>query len=148
MAAQVKPIPDGFHTATPYLLVQDGDKQIDFLKQAFGATEVHVSRTPNGRLMHGEVKMGDSIIMIGEARDNWKALPAMVYLYVEDVDRTFRQATAAGGKTVQEVKDQFYGDRSGGVGDPNGNMWWIATHVEDVSHEELNRRFAAMGQQH
>jgi PhnB protein len=148
MAAQVRPIPDGFHTATPYLLVQDGDKQIDFLKQAFSATEVHVSRTPGGRLMHGEVKIGDSIIMIGEARDNWKAMPAMVYLYIEDADRTFRQATAAGGKTVREVKTEFYGDRSGGVEDPNGNIWWIATHVEDVPHEELKRRSAAMGQQH
>ncbi|MGH9622568.1 MAG: VOC family protein, partial [Bryobacteraceae bacterium] len=80
--------------------------------------------------------------------DTWKAMPAMVYLYVEDVDGTFRQATAAGGKTVREVKDEFYGDRSGGVEDSCGNMWWIATHVEDVSREELERRFAAMGQQH
>ncbi|MGH9611226.1 MAG: VOC family protein [Bryobacteraceae bacterium] len=148
MATKVKPIPDGFHTATPYLVVDDGDKQIQFLKQAFDATEVHVSRRPNGRMMHAEVKIGDSIIMIGEAQDTWKAMPAMVYLYVEDVDGTFRQATAAGGKTVREVKDEFYGDRSGGVEDSCGNMWWIATHVEDVSREELERRFAAMGQQH
>ncbi|MGH9445385.1 MAG: VOC family protein [Terriglobia bacterium] len=148
MATKVKPIPDGFHTATPYLVVDDGDKQIQFLKQAFDATEVHVSRRPNGRMMHAEVKIGDSIIMIGEAQDTWNAMPAMVYLYVEDVDGTFRQATAAGGKTVREVKDEFYGDRSGGVEDPCGNMWWIATHLEDVSREELERRFAAMGQQH
>lgn len=98
--------------------------------------------------MHGEVKIGDSMIMIGQSRDNWKAMPAMIYLYVEDVDRTFRQAISAGGKTVREVKTEFYGDRSGGVEDLCGNTWWISTHVEDVSHEELERRFAAMGQQH
>ncbi|HEX7361638.1 MAG TPA: VOC family protein [Bryobacteraceae bacterium] len=148
MATKVKPIPDGFHTATPYLLVNDGDKQIAFLKRAFGAAEVHVSRHPGGSFMHGEVKIGDSMIMIGQSRDNWKAMPAMIYLYVEDVDRTFRQAISAGGKTVREVKTEFYGDRSGGVEDLCGNTWWISTHVEDVSHEELERRFAAMGQQH
>lgn len=147
-ATNVKPIPDGFHTATPYLLVEDGDKQLQFLKQAFGATERHVSRLPDGRLTHCEVKIGDSIIMIGQVRDPWKPMPAMVHLYVEDVDQTFQKASEAGGKTVREVKNEFYGDRSGGVEDPSGNIWWIATHVEDVSPDEIERRFATMGQQH
>lgn len=147
-ANKVTPVPEGFHTATPYLLVEDGDKQIQFLKQAFGATERHVSRLPDGRMTHGEVKIGDSIIMIGQVGDPWKPMASMVHLYVEDADRTFEKATEAGGKAVREVKDEFYGDRSGGIQDPCGNIWWIATHVEDVSHEEIERRFAAMGGQH
>lgn len=148
MATKVKPIPDGFHTANVYLLVEDGDKQIKFLKQAFDATEIHVSRLPDGRMLHAEFKIGDSIVMIGQAQDRWKPMPAMIYLYVEDVDHTFGKAIAAGGKSLREVKDEFYGDRSGGVEDTCGNQWWIATHIEDVSHEEVNRRFAAMGHQH
>lgn len=143
MPTTAKPVPEGFHTVTAHLLVEDGDRQIQFLKQAFDAVEVHLSRLPNGRIMHVEVKIGDSIVMIGEAGDTWKPMPAMIQLYVEDVDRTFQKAVAAGGKSVREVRDEFYGDRSGGVQDPNGNLWWIATHVEDVAPEEMKRRSAA-----
>lgn len=148
MKQNVKPIPDGFHTATVYLIVSDAAKQIEFLKQAFGATEIHRSTLPDGSVIHAEVKIGDSIVMIGGARDQWTPRPSAVYLYVEDVDAVFQKAVQAGGKSLGEPKDQFYGDRSGGVEDPNGNYWWIATHIEDVSHEEIERRFAAMGQKH
>jgi len=124
------------------------EKQIEFLKQAFGAQELHRSVGPDGNIIHAEVRLGDSVVMIGQAGGPWKPRPGTVYLYVEDVDATHRRAVEAGAKSLGEPKDQFYGDRSGGVEDPNGNMWWVATHIEDVSHEESDRRFAAMGQKH
>jgi PhnB protein len=148
MNTQVKPIPDGFHTANVYLQVEDARKQIAFLKQAFGAEERHSSVGPDGNIIHAEVKLGDSVVMIGQAGGPWKPRPCTVYLYVENVDAAHRSAVEAGAKSLGEPKDQFYGDRSGGVEDPNGNWWWIATHIEDVSHEESNRRFAAMGNKH
>lgn len=148
MSTSTKPIPKGFHTATPYLIVENVAKQIDFLKNAFGATETHRSTLPDGHIIHAEVRIGDSMIMIGGAREPWKPRPATVYLYFEDVDRVFHKAVEAGGKSMQEPKDQFYGDRSGGVEDPNGNYWWLATHIEDVPNEEIDRRFAAMAHQH
>ena len=147
MNPKVKTIPDGFHTANVYLQVEDARKQIAFLKQAFGAEERH-SVGPDGNIIHAEVKLGDSVIMIGQAGRPWKPRPCTVYLYVEDVDAAHRSAVEAGAKSLGEPKDQFYGDRSGGVEDTNGNWWWVATHIEDVSHEESNRRFAAMGHKH
>lgn len=148
MSSQVKPIPDGFHTANVYLQVEDAAKQIDFLKEAFGAEEIHRSLGADGNIMHAEVRMGDCIVMIGQTGGPWKPRPCTVYLYVENVDAVHRKAVDAGARPLAEPKDQFYGDRSGGVEDGNGNWWWIATHIEDVSHEESNRRFAAMGHKH
>jgi PhnB protein len=95
---------------------------------------------PDGSVWHAEMRIGDSMLMMGEAGGQWKARPANLYLYVEDVDRTYAQAVAAGGKSLGEPKTQIYGDRSGGGEDPCGNSWWIATHVEDVSPEEMERR--------
>ncbi len=148
MTAQVKPIPDGFQTANVYLVVTDLAKQIAFLTQAFDAQELHRSTMPDGVIMHAEVRIGSSIIMMGQANAQWPPRPTTVYLYVEDVDAAFKNALAAGAKSLTEPQDQFYGDRSAGVEDPCANYWWIATHIEDISYEESSRRFAAMGNKH
>lgn len=136
----VKPIPDGFHSVTSYLLVEDAAGQIDFLKRAFGAEEIECHKTPDGSIMHAQVKIGDSIVMMGEPRGEFKAMPCMIYLYVNDADATFKRALEAGATSVMEPMDQFYGDRSGGVKDKAGNMWFISTHIEDISPEELAKR--------
>ena len=148
MKPNVKSIPDGFQTVNAYLQVDSVAKEIAFLEQTFGGNVLHRSVLPDGRSIHAEVKVGNSIVMMGQGNDTWKPRPCAVYVYVDDVDATYRCAVAAGGKSLGEPKDQFYGDRSGGVEDPCGNSWWIATHIEDVSHEESDRRFAAMGHQH
>ena len=140
----VQPIPDGSHTVTPYLVAEGIPKLIDFLKQAFGAQELGRMARPDGGVMHAEMKVGDSKLMMGEPMGDWKAKPCSLYLYVEDVDAVYQRAIQAGGTSVREPSDQFYGDRTGGVTDPCGNYWGIATHVEDVSHEEMAKRFAAM----
>ncbi|MBX3414334.1 MAG: VOC family protein [Pirellulales bacterium] len=143
----VKPIPDGYHTVTPYLIVSGVPKLLAFMKQAFDAQEMSLTRHPDGSVMHADMKVGDSRIMIGEARDEWPPLPAMIYLYVPDTDATYQKAIAAGAETVMEPADQFYGDRNAGVKDPTGILWWIGTHQEDVSEEEMSRRIKAMSQQ-
>jgi PhnB protein len=138
----VKPIPEGYHTVTPYLTVQEAAKLIDFLKKAFGATETHPPhKRPDGTIMHAEVKIGDSRIMISDANEQVPATKASLYLYVEDADAVYKRALSAGSTSVMEVTDMFYGDRSGGVKDAFGNRWWIGTHKEDVSAPELEKRF-------
>jgi uncharacterized glyoxalase superfamily protein PhnB len=136
----VKPIPDGYHTVTPYLTLNNPGAVIDFLKKAFDAQETFAMRDDKGNVQHAEVKIGDSIVMLGAAHDQWKARPSNFYLYVEDVDAMYKKAIAAGGKSISEPATQFYGDRHGGVEDSEGNNWWVATHVEDVSPQELERR--------
>jgi uncharacterized glyoxalase superfamily protein PhnB len=138
MTTKVKPVPEGYHTVIPYIVVPDVAKLIDFAKQAFGATEVNVSRLPDGSVMHAEIKIGDSIIMMGQS--GTMTFLAMLHLYMEDVDAVYQRAIQAGGKSLREPTDQFYGDRSAAVEDAFGNQWWIATHVEDVSPEEMERR--------
>jgi uncharacterized glyoxalase superfamily protein PhnB len=140
----VQAIPNGSHSITPYLVVEGVPKLIEFLKQAFGAQELGRMARPDGGVMHAEVKVGDSKLMMGEPMGDWKAKPCSLYLYVEDVDAVYQRAIQAGGTSVSEPSDQFYGDRTGGVIDPSGNYWGIATHVEDVSHEEMAKRAAAM----
>jgi uncharacterized glyoxalase superfamily protein PhnB len=144
MKRSVQPIPEGFHSITPYLVVEGVPKLIDFLKQAFGAQEIARMASPEGGVVHAEMKIGDSIVMMGEAMGDWKAKPCSLYLYVGDVDAVYQRAVQAGGASVREPSDQFYGDRTGGVTDPSGNYWGIATHVEDVRPEEMKKRFAAM----
>jgi PhnB protein len=141
----VNPIPEGHHTVTPYLTVRGAGQLIEFLKKAFDATLVYEMRRPDGSVGHAEVKIGDSMVMIGEASDKCQPTPAMMYLYVADSDAWYNKAIAAGATVEREIADQFYGDRSGGVKDMCGNQWWLSTHVEDVSPEELDRRMAAMG---
>jgi uncharacterized glyoxalase superfamily protein PhnB len=145
MKRSVKPIPEGFHTVNSYLTVPGIARLIEFLKQGLGAQTIGgVHTDPEGRIMHAEVKIGDTIVMLGEPAGPWPAKPCNLYAYVEDVDSVYQKAIQAGGKSLQEPKDQFYGDRSCGVEDPSGNMWWIATHIEDVSEEEIGRRMAEM----
>ena len=133
----LKPVPDGFHTVTPYLTVTDASALLDFVTRAFNATAHHVLRGPDGAIAHSDVVIGDSHVMMGQAGAQWTPMPAQIYLYVPDCDAMFKQAVAAGGTTVQEPQTQFYGDRHGCVKDQNGNLWWIATHVEDVPEEEV-----------
>jgi uncharacterized glyoxalase superfamily protein PhnB len=139
-----KPIPEGYRSVTPYLLVPNVPKLIEFLKNAFGAEEAYPPFAgPDGRIMHAEVKVGDSILMMGEPMGEFGPMPASLYLYVSDTDATYQSALKAGATSVMEPANQFYGDRSAGVKDPTGNVWWIATHVEDVPPEELSKRAEA-----
>ena len=146
-----KPIPDGYRTATPYLIIKGAADAIEFYKRAFGATELLRMADPQGRVGHAEIKIGDSVIMLADEH------PAMGYrgprslggssvsilLYLEDVDGVFERAVKAGAKAQRPVADQFYGDRSGTLEDPFGHVWTVATHVEDVSPEEMRRRAEA-----
>jgi PhnB protein len=138
----VKPIPDGYHSITPYLVVNGAAKLIDFAKQAFGAQEIMRMPGPNNTLGHAEIRIGDSVVMMADAGGGYPARAANLMLYVTNVDEVYRQALKAGAKSEREPADQFYGDRSAGVSDPAGNQWWIATHVEDVAPEEMARRAA------
>ena len=140
-AKKVQPIPAGFHTVTPYLTVRGVKGLIEFVKAAFGAKLKMAHAMPDGTVMHAEVKIGDSIVMMGEARD--KVLESMCYLYVKDTDKLYHQALKAGGTSIMEPVNQFYGDRNAAVKDAWGNQWWIGTHVEDVSPKEMNKRMAA-----
>jgi len=135
-----KPQPDGYHTITPYLVVEGAARLIDFAVQAFDAREVERFAAPGNRIGHAELRIGDSVVMLGDARGEHAPMPAMLYIYVPDADVTYRRALASGAVSVQEPADQFYGDRSAGVRDPCGNLWWIATHIEDVPPLELKRR--------
>lgn len=136
----VKPIPDGYHTITPYLVVQGAAKLIEFLEQAFGAKVRSRSARPDGTIMNAELRIGDSMIMMGESQGEHKPRPSSIYLYVEDADVVYQRALDAGAKSLMAPADQFYGDRNGGVEDPSGNTWWIGTHMEDVSPEEMEKR--------
>ncbi len=140
----VKPIPDGYYTVTPYLTVADAEAQIDFLKRAFGAEEKYRHTDGQGRVGHAEVRVGNSMVMIGQARDQWTPRQASFYLYVEDVDAVYKSAVGAGGKSLREPTNEAYGDRGSGVEDSQGNQWWIGTHVEDVSPEEVQRRYSEL----
>jgi PhnB protein len=143
----VKAIPDGYRTVTPYLMVSGAAQLIDFVKHAFEAEEIDRLSMPDGTVAHAEVRIGDSLVMVTEATGQWNPMPASFYLYVPDADTTYRRALQAGATSVMEPADQFYGDRSAGVRDPSGNLWWVATRIEDISREELHRRGDARAQQ-
>src|SRR6058998_3852856 len=143
MKSQVKAIPDGYHTVTPVLMVDDAAKLIDFLKEAFDAREKERFTDPNGKILHAEVTLGDSIVQLSDAIGEWKPIQVPLLLYVTDTDSTYRRALQAGATSLRKPMDAFYGDRSAGVKEPFGNSWWIATHQEDVSREELERRAEA-----
>lgn len=139
-----KPIPDGYHSVTPYLFVESAERLLRFVSDAFGATETLRVPRADGSIMHAEVVIGDSRIMIGDVSGpatEFGAMPSSIFLYVTDCDAVYQQAIAAGGTSVREVADiPFNGERYGGVRDPLGNIWWIATHVRDVSTEEMMQR--------
>ena len=154
----VKPIPEGYHSVTPYLIIQGAAEALDFYKRAFGAKELFRFPMPDGKIAHAEIKIGDSPIMLGDEpqddlhREMGHQSPKSLHgsavgimLYVEDVDAVAKQAVAAGAKEVRAVVDQFYGDRSGTFLDPFGHIWTVATHKEDVSPEEMQRRMKQQG---
>ncbi len=136
----VKPVPDGYHTITPYMVSSNAEELLAFLKKAFEAREIEVMRAPDGSIWHADVTVGDSHIMVSQSSAQYPAMQAGIYLYVPDTDATYRAALAAGATSTMEPADQFYGDRNAGVKDAQGNMWWIGTHVEDVAPEEIKRR--------
>ena len=140
----VKPIPNGFHTVTPYLTVRGATKVIEFLQQAFGAEiPEEIMMRPDGSIAHAQVKIGDSRVMIAEESEMAKATSSTFYLYVPNADSVYQRALKAGGKSVMEPADMFYGDRSGCVKDPAGNSWFMATHKEDIAPQELKKRAEA-----
>ena len=144
----VKSIPEGYHSVTPYLVVRGAEQTIDFLKKAFGAkVAFDPMKRPDGTILHTEVEIADSPVMIAEASDEHPPMPCMLYLYVADVDATYRQALAAGGTKMKEPEDQFFGDRTAGVKDPSGNHWEIATRKEDVTPQEIKKRAEQMFKQ-
>jgi PhnB protein len=147
----VRPVPEGYRTVTPYLIVRGAAQAIEFYQRAFGATEVMRLADPSGKIGHAEIKIGDSPVMLADEFPEMQIIgpqtldgsPVILLIYVEDVDARFARAVAAGATVLRPVKDQFYGDRSGTLKDPFGHVWTLATHKEDVSPEEITRRFAA-----
>ncbi|HYV85398.1 MAG TPA: VOC family protein [Patescibacteria group bacterium] len=147
----VKPIPDGYHTATPFLIIRGAAAALEFYKKALGAKEISRYPMPDGTIAHAEIQIGNSRIMLGEEspQQGFRSPATLggsgtgICLYVEDVDMWFKRAVDAGGKVSRPVVDQFYGDRSGTLTDPYGHVWTISTHVEDVSEEEMARRMKA-----
>lgn len=150
MSNNVKPIPDGYHTFTPYFAVQGATQAIEYYKKAFGATELFRMEAPGGKIGHAEMKIGNSIVMLADefpemdfkGPKSYGGSSCAFYLYVEDCDAVFNQAIAAGGKVIKPMQDQFYGDRSGQLEDPYGHRWSVATHKEDLSMEEVGKRAA------
>jgi len=136
-------VPAGHHTVTPYLIVRDARALIEFVERAFAGEVVRRWDMPDGTVRHAEIQIGDSRIMLADAGEQWPPMPAMVHLYVDDVDAVHRRALAAGATSIQEPEDMPYGDRSGGVRDVCGNLWWLATRVEDLTDEEIVQRAAA-----
>lgn len=147
----VKPIPEGYHSVTPYLIIKGASTAIDFYKRAFGATELFRMPDASGKgVMHAEIKIGDSPIMLADEQpemyrgpQSLGGTPVSLMLYVDDVDTVFPRAVAAGAKVVKPVQDQFYGDRSGTLTDPFGHLWTISTHKKDVSPEEMMAHMGA-----
>ena len=155
MAGQVKPVPTGYHTVTPYLTLSDASGAIDFYKRAFGASELFRMDRPDGKIGHAEIKIGDSIVMLADesprsdsrSPQSLGGTTAGIFLYVENVDAVFDTAVKAGAKVHQPLTNMFWGDRFGGLTDPFGHSWALATHIEDVAPEEMEKRMqAAMSQ--
>jgi uncharacterized glyoxalase superfamily protein PhnB len=140
---KVKGVPEGYHTITPYLSVQNASRLIAFLKQAFDARDIETHAMPDGTIINAQIKIGDSMVLVADAPKDLKGrklMPAMLYLYVDDVDAVYKSAVEAGGKSIRGPENQFYGDRVGGVEDIAGNQWWIASQAEEMSAEELIKR--------
>ena len=150
---KINPIPAGYHSVTPYLIIKGAARALDFYQRAFGATELMRIPGPGDAVMHAEILLGDSHIMLADECPQMNALSpqtlsgsaVLLHLYVPDADAMFAQAIAAGATVEQPMENKFYGDRSGSVLDPFGHRWTLSTHVEDVSPEEIGRRLAAMG---
>jgi len=151
----VKPIPEGYHSVTPYLSIKGAAKAIDFYKQAFGATELMRMPGPDGRIAHAEIRIGDSAVMMADeapnmacaSPDTLQSTSVGLMIYVPNVDTVFANALKAGGTEVRPVVDQFYGDRSGTLKDPFGHVWTVSTHVEDVAPEEMAKRMEKLAKE-
>jgi PhnB protein len=149
--ASVKPVPEGYHNVTPYLFVRGAASAIDFYKKVFGASEIMRMPAPNGRIMHAELRIGDSIVMLADEDPHAGVMSpqtvggfsAGLHLYVDNVDAVVERAVENGAKPLRAVKNQIYGDRSGSLLDPFGHMWSVGTHVEDVTPEEMRKRMSA-----
>ena len=147
----VSPIPEGYHSVTPYLVMKNAAAAIEFYKKAFGAVELLRMAAPGGKIGHAEIKIGDSPVMLADeypdmgfkGPESLGGTPVSLMIYVDDVDKIYPQAITAGGKEVRPLQNQFYGDRSGTLTDPFGHVWTISTHVEDVPEEELAKRAEA-----
>ncbi|WP_250459838.1 VOC family protein [Microbulbifer litoralis] len=146
----VKPIPDGYHSVTPYLCIRGAARAIEFYREAFGAEELFRMEGPDNMIMHAEIQVGDTRISLADDNPDGGLLspqgssPVGLLLYVEDVDSVFAQATAAGATVVRPLVDQFYGDRMGTLRDPFGHVWFVGTHIEDVPEDELEKRVAEL----
>ena len=140
---KVPHVPAGHNAVSPYLVTQDAEQVIRMLHEVFGGEKIHRSLRPDGTIRHAEVRIEDSVIMIGEASGEFPAMPCMLHVYVPDCDATHARARSFGLETLREPETQPWGDRSAGVRDGAGNQWWFATHVEDVGEEELARRMQA-----
>jgi PhnB protein len=136
----LEPIPKGFHTVTPFIVARNATGLLEFLKKAFNGETTSIMHDPDGKVMHATARIGNSIVMVSDANDRFPAMPAMLYLYMDDVDLVFNKAIKAGGQSLREPTNEFYGDRSAGIKDAWDNQWWIATHIEDVDEKELKRR--------
>jgi uncharacterized glyoxalase superfamily protein PhnB len=142
-AAAPEPIPTGFHSLTPFIVVKGAEQLLDFIKHAFNGETISMMKDPEGKVMHATARIGNSILMLSDADEKFEAMPCMLYLYVEDVDSIYKKAVHFGGQSLREPTDEFYGDRSAGIKDAWNNQWWIATHIEDVDADEINRRAEA-----
>jgi uncharacterized glyoxalase superfamily protein PhnB len=136
----VKAIPEGYENVIPFLVCKDTDKVIDFCQKAFDAKLTECIKSNSGVITHAEIRIRNSTIMLSEASETYPPLPVMLYIYFEDVDTVYKKAVDAGGISLREPTNEFYGDRSCGVKDVSGNQWWMASHVEDVSPEEMTER--------
>jgi len=140
ITSRVNPIPQGYGTVTPYLIVDGVPRLIDFLKETFQAEERGRINDRESHVGHAEIKIGNSIVMMADSTPQYSPIPSQLYVYVDNVDETYRRAVKAGGTSEQVPTTQFYGDRTAAVKDPTGNVWWIAAHVEDISPEEMEKR--------
>ena len=138
----VKPVPEGYTTVTPWLISRDTAQLIDYVKEAFDAEEIARLTGSDGRIEHAEVRIGDSVVMMFDTKPDWPPTPGFLRLYAADADAVHRQAVAAGGTSVTEVTHLFFGDRVGRIRDPLGNLWWIQTHIEDLTPQEMERRLS------
>ena len=152
MAGKVKPVPDGYHTLTPYLIVRGGEKAIEFYKKAFGAVEELRLPTPDGKLMHAQIRIGGAPVLLVDEMPGWgvlgpkalKGSPVTIHLFVADVDAFVARAVKAGAEVTMPVADQFWGDRYGQIRDPFGHSWSVATHVRDLTPAEIGKAMKAM----
>src|SRR5688500_6019219 len=140
MSAKVRPVPEGYHTVTPWICSRDTARLLDFVKEAFGAEEMARVPAEDGSIGHAEFRIGDSVVMAFDSRPEWPETPAFLRLYFEDGDEVHRRALEAGATSVTEMTEHFFGDRVGRVRDPLGNIWWIQTHIEDIDFKDMEKR--------